>query len=164
MTIRDATADDLDQIAAIYAPYVTDTVITFEVDVPTVEEWRERFVAITAAGLPFLVAAVDDRVVGYAYAGPYRSRPAYRRTAEDSIYLAPASRGLGIGGGLLDELIIRTRAAGIRELVAVIADAGNPASPALHARKGFTMAGRLTGVGHKHDLWVDTLLMQLSLA
>ncbi|SDT32161.1 GNAT family N-acetyltransferase [Microlunatus soli] len=161
--IRPAATDDLERIAAIYAPYVTDTVITFEIEVPSAQEWRQRFAAITESGLPFLVATLDDQVVGFAYAGPYRSRPAYRQTAEDSIYLAPESRGLGIGGRLLDELIVRTRAVGIRELVAVIADADNPASPALHARRGFVEVGRLTGVGHKHDRWVDTLLMQLSL-
>jgi phosphinothricin acetyltransferase len=163
LRIRSAGQADLAEIAAIYAPYVTATVVTFETEVPSAEAWNDRFRTVTEAGLPFLVAELDGAVVGYAYCGPWKTRPAYRYTAEDSIYLAPRARGRGLGGRLLDRLITTAGAAGLRELLAVIADTGDPASAALHRSRGFVDAGRLTGVGHKHDRWLDTMILQRSL-
>ncbi len=161
--VRPARPADLAAVAAIYAPYVTDTVVTFELDPPTVAAWQERYDAVAAAGLPFLVAVVDGVVVGYAYASPWKPRPAYRHTAEVSIYLAAAAQGRGTGGVLLDRLVEECRRSGRRELIAVIADAGLPASVALHRSRGFVDAGRLRAVGHKLDRWIDTVLLQLRL-
>lgn len=168
--LRPATEGDLARIAEIYAPYVADTVITFETIVPDVAEWSARLEAIRGNGLPFLVAETERRVVGYAYCAPWKTRSAYRRTAEDSIYLDPAARGRGLGGRLLDRLLDEAQAVGVREVIAVIADpaeSGDPtdtASVSLHRRRGFAEAGRLRRVGHKHGHWVDTVLMQRSLS
>ncbi len=161
--MRAATEADLPAVAEIYAHYVTDTVTTFELEAPDLAEWRRRFGAIVGAGLPFLVAEDDDRIAGYAYCAPWKTRPAYRRTVENSIYLAPWALGRGLGGKLLDELLDACRARDLREIIAVIADTGNPSSPALHRSRGFTDAGHLRRVGHKHNRWLDTHLMQLSL-
>ncbi|HWJ80808.1 MAG TPA: GNAT family N-acetyltransferase [Nocardioides sp.] len=161
--VRRATYDDLPRVAAIYAPYVTGTVVTFELDVPRPAEWRQRLDAVAAAGLPFLVADGEDGVVGYAYLAPWKTRPAYRHTAEDSVYLDPAARGRGTGGLLLDALLEEARAAGVREVLAVIADNGTDVSPRLHRSRGFRDVGRLERVGRKLDRWVDTVLMQRSL-
>ncbi|GAB2978795.1 N-acetyltransferase family protein [Amycolatopsis acidiphila] len=162
--MKTATEADLPAIAEIYAHYVERSVATFELVAPDETEWKQRFAAVTGAGLPFLVARDADAVVGYAYCSPWKTRPAYRHTVEDSIYLAPAAAGRGIGGLLLDELLARCAAAGIREVIAVIADPGPAnASPFLHRRRGFAEAGRLTGVGFKHGRRLDTLLMQRSL-
>ncbi|MCM6773303.1 GNAT family N-acetyltransferase [Nocardia sp. CDC159] len=161
-TLRHATEADLPAVAEIYAHYVAETVSTFEFDIPDQGEWRQRFASITATGLPFLVAEFDGRIAGYAYCGPWKQRPAYRNTVENSIYLAPWATGRGLGGILLDALLIECRALGIREIIAVIADSGDPSSPALHRSRGFVEAGRLRRVGHKHDRWLDTILMQRS--
>lgn len=179
--IRDATHADLNAIAAIFGHYVTETVVTFEETPPTVEDWARRLAELTDRGLPFLVAEVDDgrkapeddartaseddslTVVGYAYAGPWRPKPAYRHTAEDAIYLAPGRTGAGLGAALLDALLTRCAEAGVRQVVAVIADSGSDASAALHRRFGFRPAGLLAGVGHKHGRWIDTHLMQCDL-
>ncbi|MFJ4635642.1 GNAT family N-acetyltransferase [Streptomyces hygroscopicus] len=165
--IRDATHADLGAIAAIFGHYVTQTVATFEEIPPTADDWEHRLVELTGRGLPFLVAEVpgDDglTVAGYAYAGPWRPKPAYRHTVEDSIYLAPGRTGAGLGAALLGTLLTRCATAGVRQVVAVIADTGSDASVALHRRFGFTPAGRLAGVGHKHGRWIDTHLMQRDL-
>lgn len=161
--VRAGTAADLPAIAEIYAHYVLGSVATFEMQAPDAAEWRRRFDAITAAGLPFLVAEEDGRVAGYAYCSPWKPRPAYRQTVENSIYLAPWALGRGLGGHLLDELLSACRALHLREIIAVIADTADPSSPALHRSRGFTDAGRLRRVGYKHDRWIDTLLLQLSL-
>ncbi|UNO43585.1 GNAT family N-acetyltransferase [Streptomyces sp. MST-110588] len=161
--IRSAGPADLDAVAEIFEHYVSHTVITFEQTPPTVAEWRRRFDDLTGRGLPFLVAELDGEVAGYAYAGPWRPKPAYRYTVEDTVYLAPHLTGKGLGGALLEALLTRCVQAGLRQMVAVIADTGNGASIALHRRSGFTHAGRLTGVGHKHGRSVDTVLMQRSL-
>lgn len=164
LIIRPATGADLGAVAAIYAPYVTDTVITFETEVPSTADWSDRFAMITAAGHPFLAAELDGQVIGYAYCSPWKTRQAYRHTAEDSIYLAPQARGRGFGGRLLDRLITEARSVGLRQLLAVIADTGDPTSTGLHRSRGFVDAGRLTAVGHKHGRWLDTVLLQLSLS
>ncbi|WP_214414114.1 GNAT family N-acetyltransferase [Sphaerisporangium fuscum] len=162
-TIRPARRDDLTAVAEIYAHYVAGTVITFEETPPTVADWGQRLDDLTRRGLPFLVAETAGEVAGYAYAGPWRPKPAYRYTVEDSIYLAPGRTGQGLGGALLEALLAGATAAGARQMIAVIADTGSDASAALHRRFGFSEAGRLADVGFKHDRWVDTLLMQRAL-
>lgn len=162
-TIRAATADDLDAIARIYAHHVLTGVATFEVAAPDAAEWQRRFDEIAGKGLPFVAATLDGEVVGYAYCSPWKTRPAYRQTVEDSIYLAPGATGRGIGGRLLDTLLAECGAIGIREVIAVIVDSGDAGSVALHRNRGFVDAGRLTAVGLKHGRWLDTLLLQRSL-
>lgn len=162
--MKSASESDLPAIAEIYAHYVEHSVATFELEAPDEAAWKQRFASVISAGLPFLVAGVGGEVAGYAYCSPWKTRPAYRHTVESSIYLAPAAVGRGVGGRLLDELLARCVAAGIREVIAVIADPGpENASPFLHRRRGFTDAGRLTHVGFKHGRWLDTLLMQRTL-
>ncbi|MER7610323.1 GNAT family N-acetyltransferase [Nonomuraea wenchangensis] len=158
--IRPAVPADLAAVTAINAHYVANTVITFEETPPTVTDWQARLADLTARGFPFLVADVGGEVAGYAYAGPWRPKPAYRHTVEDSIYLAPGHSGRGLGGALLGALIEGATAAGLRRMIAVIADAGDDRSIALHRRHGFTEAGRLTEVGFKLGRWVDTTLME----
>lgn len=164
MTVRPATVDDLPAIARIYGHYVDTGVATFELDAPDVAEWTRRFAAIADARLPFLVTERDGEVAGYAYCAPWKSRPAYRATVEDSVYVAPSAVGTGCGSELLAALLDMCRAVGVREVIAVIADSGDPASMALHRRFGFRDAGRLVDVGYKHERWIDTVLMQWSSA
>lgn len=162
MTVRPATVDDLPAVAEIYAHYVITSVATFEMDAPDVDEWNARFAAIVGAGLPFLVIERDGAVAGYAYCAPWKTRPAYRATVEDSVYIAPWAVGTGCGAELLAALLGMCRSVGVREVIAVIADRGDPASVALHRRFGFRDAGRLVNVGYKHERWIDTVLMQWS--
>jgi len=161
--IRRAEVPDLAEVAAIFAHYVTDSVATFEEEPPPVGAWEQRLADLTERSLPFLVAEADGTVCGYAYASPWRPKPAYRHTVEDSVYLAPGQIGRGIGSALIGNLLADCAQAGARQMIAVIADTGSDASAALHARFGFSPAGRLTGVGYKHGRWIDTLLMQRSL-
>jgi phosphinothricin acetyltransferase len=155
-----ATPADLAAVAGIFAHYVTASVITFEEIPPTVAAWQQRLDDLARQSLPFLVARIGDEVVGYAYASPWRPKPAYRHTVEDSVYLAPGWTGRGVGRDLLEALLRECDRAGARQVVAVIADTGNEACAALHRRLGFADVGRLTGVGRKHGRWVDTMLMQ----
>ncbi|WP_326599160.1 GNAT family N-acetyltransferase [Streptomyces sp. NBC_01803] len=161
--IRPATAAHLGAVAEIFAHYVTQTVITFTETPPTPDDWGRKLAELAERSLPFLVAEVNGQVAGFAYAGPWRAQPAYRHTAEDSIYLSPDHTGRGLGRALLEALLARCAEAGVRQLIAVIADADNDASPALHRKFGFRDAGRLTAVGHKHGRWLDTLLLQRDL-
>jgi L-amino acid N-acyltransferase YncA len=131
---------------------------------PDLDEIARRWSAVCERGLPYLVASTADGVVaGYAYAAPYRPRPAYGRTVENSVYLAPEAAGRGIGRRLLDHLLDRCASAGIRQVVAVIGDSGNRPSIALHAGAGFLMIGTLRSVGFKHGRWLDTVIMQRTL-
>jgi L-amino acid N-acyltransferase YncA len=158
--VRPAQPADLAAIAAIFAHYVTTSVVTFEETPPGVTQWRRRLDDLTGQGLPFLAADVEGTVAGYALAGPWRPKPAYRHTVEDSVYLAPEHTGRGLGGLLLRALLAECASAGVHQVLAVIADDGEPASLALHRSCGFTDAGRLREVGYKHGRWVDTLLLQ----
>jgi L-amino acid N-acyltransferase YncA len=162
--LRPATPADLGAVAAIFAHYVTSSVITFEETPPAVAHWRGQLGQRAADGLPFLVADVAGTVAGYAYASPWRPKPAYRHTAEDSVYLAPDRRGRGLGRLLLDGLLTGCAAAGVRQVIAVIADTGDPASLALHRACGFADAGRLREVGDKHGRRIDTVLLQRALS
>jgi L-amino acid N-acyltransferase YncA len=158
-----ATPDDLERVADIFAHYVWNTAATFEETPPTVAAWRRRLDDLSGLGLPFLVARTGGEVAGYAYASPWRRKPAYRHTVEDSVYLAAGRTGQGLGRALLGPLLTRCADAGLRQVIAVIADAGADASVALHRSFGFVDAGRLTAVGHKHGAWIDTVLMQRDL-
>lgn len=160
VVIRPATPRDLEAAADIYAHYVLHTVATFETTVPSVANWERRLDDLTGDGLPFVVAELYGQVAGFAYAAPWRPKPAYCHTVEDTIYLAPSATGRGLGRALLREVIAGAARAGARQMIAVIADTGSDASAALHRRCGFTEAGRLTAVGRKHGRWVDTLLLQ----
>ena len=163
MRIRAAATADMEQVAVIYAHYVATSVATFDEQAPPVSYWERRLDELTGRKLPFLVAVSDGAVTGYCYASPWRSRPGYRHTVEDSVYVAPGQAGRGIGSALLGALLPACTEAGARQMIAVIADTGSDASTALHVRFGFTQAGRLTGVGRKHGRWVDTVLMQRDL-
>lgn len=161
--IRPVHPEDLDAVAAIYAHYVANSVATFDEEAPGVDVWAAKAEDLGMRGLPFLVAEDDWQVVGFAYAGPWRPKPAYRHTAEDSIYLAPDHTGKGLGRTLLSTLLPLCADAGIRRVLAVIADGGDDSSARLHKSFGFTEAGRLTEVGFKHERWIDTVLYQLHL-
>ena len=162
--VRPVAVADLGTIAGIFARYVTESVATFEEVPPTVAHWRGQLDDLAARTLPFVVAEVGGEVVGYAYASPWRPKPAYRYTVEDTVYLAPEWTGKGLGRLLLDELLAACARVGVRQMIAVIADTGDPTSAALHYACGFVEAGRLEAVGHKHDRWIDTLLLQRDLS
>ena len=150
-------------MAGILAFYVTNSIATFEEDPPGVPQWQQRLGDLADRKLPFLVAEAGGTVAGYAYASPWRPKPAYRHTVEDTVYLSPGCTGRGIGTALLGALLAGCTTAGARQVIAVIADTGSDASAALHRRLGFAEAGRLAAVGRKHGRWVDTVLMQKDL-
>lgn len=161
--IRPSDPGDLAAIQAIYAHHVTHGFGSFEEVPPDVAEMAARRLAIVERGMPHLVAETDGRVLGYAYAGPYRPRPAYRYTLENSVYVAPEAVRHGVGRALLTALIEFCEAGPWRNLVAVIGDRGNTASIALHASLGFHEAGHLKAVGFKLGRWVDVVIMQRTL-
>jgi L-amino acid N-acyltransferase YncA len=164
--VRAAVPADAEPVAAIFAHYVATSVATFEEVAPTAADWRQRLDDLAARNLPFLVAETVERegsICGFAYASPWRPKPAYRHTVEDTVYLSPGQTGRGIGSALLGPLLAGCAEAGVRQVIAVIADTGSDASAALHRRFGFTQAGRLSGVGRKHGRWIDTVLMQKDL-
>jgi L-amino acid N-acyltransferase YncA len=163
IVIRDATHLDMAAAQGIYARYVVGGLATFEEIPPPVNEMSKRRANVLAAGLPYLVAEVGQQVVGYAYATFYRSRPAYRHTIEDSIYVAEGLRGRGVGKALLGTLISRCEAGPWRQMLAVIGDSENVESIALHSRLGFQRIGTFKSVGFKLGQWVDTVLMQRAL-
>ena len=163
VAVRAATVADVGTIADIYAPYVAHGTASFELAPPTVNEMKGRLKAALANDYPYLVAHRANRIIGYAYAGPYRTRPAYRHTVENSVYVDSEEIGRGVGSMLLATLIVQCEARGYRQMIAIIGGSDNAASIRLHARQGFVEAGRLVGVGRKFDRWVDTVLMQRSL-
>jgi phosphinothricin acetyltransferase len=163
VSLRAATAGDMAAIAAIYRPAVLTGTASFETEPPDEAEMRRRFDAVTGAGYPYFVAEMGGRVVGYAYASAYRTRPAYRFTVEDSIYIAPEAQGKGVGRLLLQALIEAVTAQGYRLMVAVIGDSRNYGSIALHRGAGFTFCGTIHSVGHKFGRWLDSVIMELPL-
>ena len=160
LLVRDATGEDIAGIAAIYAHHVRTGLASFEIEPPDEDGMRARYEAIREAGFPYLACEIDGRLAGYAYAGPYRARPGYRFTLEDSVYVHPDLAGRGAGRALLARLIERCEALGCRQLVAVIGDSANAASIGLHSALGFRMTGTLRSIGFKHGRWVDSVLMQ----
>ena len=162
--IRPSTEADLEAIAPIYRHYVESTTSTFELDAPGLPEIAARRTAVLNLHLPHLVCESDTgEVIGYAYASPYRPRPAYRFTIEDSIYLDPAHTGRGHGKALLSAVIEHCRPGPWRQMIAIIGDSTNAGSIALHASLGFRNVGTLTAVGRKFDRWIDTVIMQREL-
>jgi phosphinothricin acetyltransferase len=163
LSIRPVEARDLAAITQIYAHAVRHGTASFEIEPPDEAEMARRQRALTEGSYPYVVAEADGDVLGYAYAGPYRARPAYRFTVEDSIYVAPAAQRRGTGRALLDRLIADARARGFRQMIAVIGDSAQTASIALHAAAGFRLIGTIEAVGYKFDRWLDTVLMQCAL-
>jgi L-amino acid N-acyltransferase YncA len=161
--LRPATPADIPVITAIYRPAVLQGTASFELEPPGEEEMLRRFRAVTDAGYPYFVAELDGRVAGYAYANAYRTRPAYRFTVENSVYIAPDAQGKGGGRVLLGALIEACTAQGFRLMVAVIGDSANFASITLHRRAGFTFCGTIHSVGYKFGRWLDSVIMQLPL-
>ena len=162
-TIRPAIPADIPAIAAIYRAAVVGGTASFELEPPGEDEMLRRFRAITEAGYPYFVAELDGRVAGYAYASAYRTRPGYRFTVENSVYIAPDAQGRGIGGALLDRLIATCRDDGFRLMIAVIGDSANFASISLHRRAGFRFCGTIHSVGYKFGRWLDSVVMELPL-
>jgi len=162
--VRPATAADLDVITEIYADAVTNGTSSYELEPPTRTEMAKRFETLQVGGFPYIVAESGGRVLGYAYAGPFRPRPAYRFVVENSIYIAPDAKGRGLGRLLLERLIVEAERRGFRQMIAVIGDGhAGSASVKLHEQLGFRHSGRLEGSGYKHGRWLDTAFMQLSM-
>ncbi|MEM9710485.1 MAG: N-acetyltransferase family protein [Pseudomonadota bacterium] len=157
--IRPAERADIPVIQRIYAHAVRTGTASFELDPPSEETMCARWEAVRAAKGPYLVAE-DEVVVGFAYAGLYRPRPAYAHTLESSVYVAPEHAGHGHGRALMEALIAKAEGAGFRQMVAVIGDSDNRASRRLHMALGFREVGTFRDVGHKHGRWLDTVLMQ----
>jgi len=161
--IRQAIAADLPFVTEIYADAVAFGTATFELIPPDLAEMTRRFQALKDGGFPYFVAVLEGRVAGYAYAGPYRARPAYRFTVENSVYLQPAIHRRGIGQQLLQRLIAECEARGFRQMIAVIGDSANAGSIGVHSRCGFRMIGTHPNVGLKFGRWLDTVMMQRQL-
>lgn len=160
VVVRDAREADMIFVQEIYAHHVRHGLASFEETVPTVAEMIGRRESVLKLDLPYLVAEIDGRVVGYSYASTYRPRPAYRHTIEDTVYVRDGLAGHGIGRALLAMLIKRCEVGPWRQMLAVIGDSGNAGSIHLHASQGFRQIGTLDGVGFKFGRWVDSVLMQ----
>jgi len=160
LSIRPADLRDLAEITEIYGAAVRHGTATFELDPPDEGEMTRRYEALRCRGYPFLVGANATGILGYAYAGPYRSRPAYNWTVENSIYVNPRSHRQGIGRALLASLIEHSQAREFRQMIAIIGDSANTASIELHRAAGFRMVGTFDNVGFKFGRWLDSVLMQ----
>jgi len=158
--VRPATEADVPAITAIYAPAVLEGLASFEYVPPDEAEMLARLRALLGGGFPYLVAEFGGRVMGYAYAGPYRTRPGYVSTVEDTVYVAPDAHRAGVGRALLAALIAEAEARRFRQMIAVIGDSANAASINLHRALGFTFSGTLHSVGCKHGRWLDSVMMQ----
>ena len=163
LVLRDSDPGDVPAIAAIYRHAVLHGRASFELIPPDESEMAARRAALVAAGFPHIVATSGGELVGYAYAGPYRTRPAYANTVENSVYVRHDRHGLGIGRALLARLIDEAEARGFRQMIAVIGDSANRGSIELHRSLGFTHAGTIRSVGWKHERWLDSVLMQRAL-
>lgn len=174
IVIRACLQSDISAIQTIYSTAVLTGTASFETEAPSVEEMVRRRSALVDAGFPYLVAVApsggstgpdaSETLLGYAYAGPYRPRPAYRFSVENSVYVAPEAHGRGIGKRLLQALVEACEALGYRRMIAVIGDSNNHASIGLHVKNGFEHVGILPSVGFKHGKWLDCVLMQRSLS
>ena len=162
-TIRLSRDADVPAIASIYAHHVETGTASFETVAPHEAEMRRRRSELIERRYPWLVAESEGEVYGYAYAGPYRTRPAYRHSVEDSVYVRSSMQRQGVGGALLRALIRACADLGFRQMVAIIGDSAQVASIGLHRAAGFEMVGTLRNIGYKHDRWLDTVFMQLAL-
>jgi len=162
-SIRPAAPADIAAITRIYAEAVRHGTASFELEPPDETEMARRFRSLLEGGYPYLAAEIDGTVVGYAYAGPYRPRPAYRFSVEDSIYIDPSAQRRGIGRALLERLIADATGLGFRQMIAVIGDSSQTPSIELHRALGFRLIGAIENVGFKFDRWLDTVLMQRAL-
>ena len=158
--VRNATIDDLRTVQSIYAYHVLHGLASFEETPPDPAEIERRFREVSETGLPFLVAELAGTVRGYAYAGRYRARPAYRFSLEDTVYVEPGYEGRGLGGALLAALVARCGELGYRRMVAIIGDSANHASIRLHEGQGFRTCGVIPSIGFKFGRWVDSVLME----
>ena len=163
MEVRAALPADAAAVQAIYAHHVLHGLGTFETEPPDLREMQSRHAQITAAGFPYLVGVDAGAVIGYAYANHFRTRAAYRYTVEDSVYVAPAAQRRGVGKLLLDELVARCGAQGLRQMLAVIGDSANAGSIGLHRACGFEHVGTMRAVGRKANRWIDVVVMQRAL-
>jgi L-amino acid N-acyltransferase YncA len=163
IVIRATEPADIAAITRIYAHAVRFGTASFEIEPPDEAEMAHRQRALTGGGFPYLVAESDGAVLGYAYAGPYRPRPAYRFSVENSVYVAPEAHRRGVGRALLERLIAEAQARGFRQMIAVIGDSDQAASIALHRAAGFRFVGTIAAVGFKHGRWLDSVLMQREL-
>lgn len=161
--IRPSLPEDIPAISAIYASHVLNGTGTFELEPPSEADMANRRADVLSKGLPYLVATDGNKVRGFAYCNWFKPRPAYRFSAEDSIYLAPDAQGLGLGRALLTELAVQAEKAGIRKLIAVIGDSANAGSIGVHRSVGFSHAGVLKSCGWKFDQWRDVVLMDKAL-
>ena len=161
--IRHAECRDMDAITEIYRYHVAHGTGTFATEVPLRDDMEATWAEVRRLGLPYLVSETENRVTGYAYAAPFRTRAAYRYVAEDSIYIHPDHMGQGLGSNLLTHLIQDCHMAGLYGLLAVIGDRANQASLALHAKAGFMETGLLPHAGYKFDRWLDVVLMSKTL-
>lgn len=162
--IRPVRAADLPAVREIYNYYVANSTVTFDEDAMTLREWKQKHAYLEKLGMPFLVAeSPSGQLLGYALVSPWKPKRAYRYTVENSIYLGPAASGKGLGRALLAALIDASKAAGLREMIAVVADQGADASLALHEKFGFVEIGRMGRVGFKFDRWLGTVLLQKNL-
>jgi phosphinothricin acetyltransferase len=163
VTIRASREADMPSVHRIYAHHVLHGFGSFEEEPPDLAELMRRRAEYLSRRLPYLVAEMDGRIVGYAYAGPWRTRTAYRWTVENSIYVDPAHARHGIGRRLMEELIAQCTALGFRQMIAVIGDSANAPSIRLHEAMGFVHAGNLRNVGRKRGRWLDSVMMQRTL-
>ena len=163
VSIRPATLADIPTITRIYAHAVTYGTASFELDPPDQAEMARRQRTLLDGGYPYIVAEIDGALAGYAYAGPFRPRPAYRCSVEDSIYVDPDAHRRGVGRVLLKHLIEESERRGFRQMIAVIGDSAQTPSIELHRAVGFHMIGAIENVGYKFDRWLDTVLMQRAL-
>jgi L-amino acid N-acyltransferase YncA len=161
--IRPATPADIEAITRIYAGAVLHGTASFEIEPPDQTEMLRRQTALLDNGFPYFAAEIGSVFAGYAYAGPYRARPAYKWSVEDSVYVAPDMHRKGVGGLLLRALIAASAQRGYRQMIAVIGDSAQIASIVAHERAGFSHIGTLRSVGFKHGRWLDTVLMQRAL-
>ncbi len=161
--IRSAAPADIPVITAIYAHAVRHGTASFEIDPPDEQEMAHRRKALLDGGFPYIVALNGSEIAGYAYAGPYRTRPAYRWSVEDSVYVHPEAHRRGVGRALLEHLILESETRGFRQMIAVIGDSAQTSSIELHRAAGFRLIGTIQNVGYKFDRWLDSVLMQRDL-
>jgi phosphinothricin acetyltransferase len=161
--IRPATPADIPAITAIYSHAVRHGTASFEIEPPDEAEMARRQTTLLTGGFPYIIAENDGDLAGYAYAGPYRTRPAYRWSVEDSVYVNPNAHRRGVGRALLERLIVESEQRGFRQMIAVIGDSAQISSIELHRALGFRMIGVIENVGYKFDRWLDSVLMQRDL-